>query len=339
MSNTETESKKTEGGDTSSHVFGNALQTWVEIDLPSLQKKLDEQGIELKEDQKASLLSRKNLASKTKEFKKLEDSEKLNQFKSLLKLYQNEIDNLTNKNKMVENYFFGIYRSLAEAPDPRPLLEMSLDSVIESKETLSLRKEVDRLTDELAKRADYDNLKQRLLQNEQKAAELLSLKLNAKEDEFKSIIDEKESNWLEKENNLKDQIKIAQRQIEELRTSNEVTELKLDNQNKQTGRDGVSASTLAELEIVTRDAEASKKRVFELEKRNEDLRRELSKSQNDIEIKLIKEDYSKKASELEGENVLLVANLNQTRKKLQDSDKEHASKTDSLNRDISSMEL
>ena len=52
MSNTETESKKTEGGDTSSHVFGNALQTWVEIDLPSLQKKLDEQGIELKEDQK-----------------------------------------------------------------------------------------------------------------------------------------------------------------------------------------------------------------------------------------------------------------------------------------------
>ncbi|CAX43626.1 CASP protein, putative [Candida dubliniensis CD36] len=339
MSNTEAKSKKMEGGDTSSHVFGNALQTWIEIDLPSLQKKLDEQGIELKEDQKASLLSRKNLASKTKEFKKLEDSEKLNQFKSLLKLYQNEIDNLTTKNKMVESYFFGIYRSLAEAPDPRPLLEMSLDSVIESKETLSLRKEVDRLTDELAKRADYDNLKQRLLQNEQKAAELLSLKLNAKEDEFKSIIDEKESNWLEKENHLKDQIKIAQRQIEELRTSNEVTELKLDNQNKQTGRDGVSASTLAELEIVTRDAEASKKRVFELEKRNEDLRRELSKSQNDIEIKSIKEDYSKRVSELEGENVLLVANLNQTRKKLQDSDKEHALKTDSLNRDISSMEL
>ena len=135
-----------------------------------------------------------------------------------------------------------------------------------------------------------------------------------KEDEFKSIIDEKESNWLEKENNLKDQIKNStKRQIEELRTSNEVTELKLDNQNKQTGRDGVSASTLAELEIVTRDAEASKKECLN-GKRNEDLRRELSKSQNDIEIKLIKEDYSKRVSELEGENVLLVANLNQTRK-------------------------
>ncbi|KAL6452558.1 LOW QUALITY PROTEIN: COY1 Protein CASP [Candida maltosa Xu316] len=324
--------------DKSSNVFGNALQTWVEIDLPSLQKKLDEQGIELKEDQKASLLSRKNLASKTKEFKKLEDTEKLNQFQKLLKLYQNEIDNLTNKNKTVENYFFGIYRNLAEAPDPRPLLEMSLDSVIESKETLSLRKEVDKLTEELAKKADYDNLKQRLLQNEQKAAELLSSKLIAKEDEFKSLIDEKQSNWLEKEKDFQNQIKRAQKQIEELRTSNEVTELKLDNQNKQSGgRDVASASILAELDMVTRDAESSKKRVYELEKRNEELRRELSKSKNDLEIKSIKEEYSNKISEMEGENALLVANLDQTRKKLDDSIKSHGVKVESLNRDISSM--
>ena len=108
------------------------MQTWVEIDLPSLQKKLDEQGIELKKRIKSFFIKQKELGFKTKEFKNWKIL-KLNQFKSLLKLYQNEIDNLTNKNKMVENYFFGIYRSLAEAPDPRPLLEMSLDSVIESK--------------------------------------------------------------------------------------------------------------------------------------------------------------------------------------------------------------
>ena len=101
----------------------------------------------------------------------------------------------------------------------------------------------------MAKKADYDNLKQRLLQNEQKAAELLSSKLNAKEDEFKSLIDEKESNWIQKEKQLQNQIKIAQKQIEELRTSNEVTELKLDNQNKLAGDNGAntSASVLAEL--------------------------------------------------------------------------------------------
>ena len=59
--------------------------------------------------------------------------------------------------------------------------------------------------------------------------------------------------------------------------------------------------------------------MFELEKRNEELRRELSKSKNDIEIKSIKEEHSKRVSEMEGENALLVANLDQTRKKLNDS--------------------
>ncbi|KAG7665393.1 uncharacterized protein J8A68_001081 [[Candida] subhashii] len=322
----------------SSNVFGNALQTWVEIDLPSLQKKLDEQGLQLKEEQKSSLLSRKTLAAKTKEFRKLDDSEKLEQVKSLLKLYQNEIDKLTNKNKTVETYFFGIYRLLAEAPDPRPLLEMSLDSVIESKEAIRLRAEVEKLTDELTRKADYEQLKQRLLQNEQKAAELLSSKLSAKEDEFKSLIDEKESNWLEKEKQLQNQIKRAQLQIEELRTSKEVTERQLDNQNKHDpARDTSSAAVLAELDIISRDAQSSKQRIFELEKRNEELRRQLSNSQNDLEITSIKNECSQRVSEIEGENALLAATLNQTRRKLEDSTKEHTTKLEACNREISQM--
>ncbi|KAK6457686.1 CASP C terminal-domain-containing protein [Scheffersomyces xylosifermentans] len=322
-----------------SNMFSNALQTWTEIDLPSLQRKLDEQGLELKDDQKTSLLSRKNLAAKTKEFRKLEDKDKLEQFKSLLKLYQNEIDTLTTKKKSVENYFFGIYRLLAEAPDPRPLLELSLDSVLESSETESLRKEVERLNEELTKKADYEQLKQRLLRNEQKAAELLSSRLIAKEDEFKSLIDEKQSNWLEQEKQLKFQIKEAQQQIEELRTSKEVTELQLDTHNRQQPNSGdiSSAAVLAELDIVSRDAESSKKRIFELERRNEELRRELSKSRNDIEIQSLKEENTKKVSELEGENALLVASLDQTRKKLENTSKEQSSKVESLNREISQL--
>lgn len=322
----------------SSNVFGSALQSWIEIDLPSLQKKLDEQGLQIKEEQKASLINRKTLAAKTKEFRKLDDSEKLEQFKALLKLYQNEIDKLTNKNKEVESYFFGIYRSLAEAPDPRPLLEMSLDSVIESKEAIALRAEVEQLQNELTRKADYDQLKQRLLQNEQKAAEILSSRLRAKEDEFKSLIDEKESNWLEKEKQLENQIKRAQLQIEELRTSKEVTERQLDNQHRhEPARDISSAAVLAELDIVSRDAQSSKQRIFELEKRNEELRRELSKSQNDIEITSIRNECSQRVSEIEGENALLAATLNQTRRKLEDASKEHLTKLDACNREISQM--
>lgn len=319
--------------------FNSALQTWTQIDLPSLQKKLDVQGLELKDEQANSLLRRKNLATKTKEFRKLEDPDKLDQIKGLLKLYQNEIDSLTNKKKDVEGYFFGFYRLLAEAPDPRPLLELSLDAVVASTESESLRKEVSKLNEELSKKADYDQLKQRLLRNEQKSAELLSSKLHAKEEEFKALIDEKESNWLEKEKQHENTIQQIKAKMEELRTSKEVTELQLNSHNKQLGspENSTSASVLAELDMASRDAESAKKRVFELEKRNEELRRELSISKSDVERKNLKEEYAKKVSELEGENALLVANLDQYRKKLENISKDNASKTDSFNREISQL--
>ncbi|KAI5954057.1 hypothetical protein CANMA_004896 [Candida margitis] len=319
------------------NVFEHALQTWVEIDLPSLQKKLDEQGLEIKEDQKSSVLSRKNLATKTKEFKKLEDAEKLDQVKSLLKLYQNEIDSLTNKGKNVENCFFGVYRLIAEAPDPRPLLEMSLDSVIESKDAANIRAEVSRLEEELAKKADYDQLKQRLLSNEQKSAELLSNRIKAKENEFKAISDEKENNWKEKERRFENQLLTAQKQIEELRAFKEVSELQLDNQNRNTNSQEASASVLAELDMVRRDSESAKKRIFELEKRNEDLRREVSKSKTDNDAEVVRNECDKKVQEVESENVLLVANLDHVRKQLTEASKSYETKIESINRENSQM--
>lgn len=319
-----------------SNVFENALQNWTQIDLPSLQKKLDEQGLELKDEQKSSLLSRKNLASKTKEFKKLPDSEKLEEVKPLLKLYQNEIDQLTTKRKAAENYFFAIYRLLAEAPDPKPLLELSIDAVSDSLETENLKKELAKLNDELSKKADYDQLKQRLLRSEQNSAELLTSKVRAKEDELKAIFDEKESNWAQKEKGLLTQIEDAKKKIEELRTSKEVTELQLNSQQNNTEILN-SSSVLAELDIVSRDAESSKKRIFELEKRNEDLRRELSISKNDVKLQSLQENYNRKVSELEGENAILAAHLEQTRKKLDTLSKESVLKSESFTREVNQL--
>lgn len=319
------------------NVFEHALQTWIEIDLPSLQKKLDEQGLEIKEYQKSSVLSRKALATKTKEFKKLEDDEKLGQIKSLLKLYQNEIDSLTNKSKNAENHFFGVYRLIAEAPDPRPLLEMSLDSVIEGNDATKLRAEVTRLEDELAKKADYDQLKQRLLSNEQKSAELLSSRVKAKENELKAILEEKENNWSVKEKQFENKLLTAQKQIEELRAFKEVSELQLDNQNRNVNNQETSASVLAELDMVRRDAELAKKRIFDLEKRNEDLRREISKSKNDNDADMVRNECDKKVKEVESENVLLVASLDQVRKRLTESSKGYETKIESINRENSQM--
>lgn len=322
-----------------SHVFSDALQSWTEIDLPTLQKQLDDQGISLKEDQKASLLSRKELAAKTKEFRKLAEEDKLEQIKPLLKLYQNEIDSLTNKKKAVENNFFGIYRVLAEAPDPRPLLELSVDTVLESADADELKNEVTRLNEELSKKADYDQMKDRLLKTEQKNAEVMSLRLAAKDEEMNALLEEKESNWNETEAMLNQQLKDYHKQIEELRTSKEVTELQLNSQQAHNDSDISSASVLAELEVVSREAENAKKRVFDLQKRNEKLRAELSRSQQEAEYSSLKVEYEKRTSELEGENSLLLANLNETKRKLEDLKKESTLKAESYTRDSGRVKL
>ena len=319
------------------NVFNTALQFWIEIDLPTLQKKLDNQGIELKDEQKQSLQNRKNLANKTKEFKKLSDEEKLDQVKLLLKLYQNEIDSLTTKQKKVEAYFFDFYRAIAEAPDPKPLLELSLDAVADSGEVSKLKREINHLSEELSKKADYSQLKQRLLHSEQSSAETLSTKLKAKEDELKALMDERQSNWLQKEKLLQQQLDNYKNKIEELKTSKEVTELQLNSQNKQLNNDGDNVTILAELDIVSREAETSKQRLLEVEKRNEDLRRELTISKNNVEYESLKQEFTKKVSELEGENALLIAELDQLRKTIDNLSSDYDNKIETMKREAGQL--
>ena len=56
------------------------------------------------------------------DFKKASAEEKLSLFNSLLKGYQEEVDNLTKRAKFGENAFLNIYQKLYEAPDPYPVL-------------------------------------------------------------------------------------------------------------------------------------------------------------------------------------------------------------------------
>lgn len=315
-------------------VYENVLQAWTELDLPALQKKLDDQGLELKQDQKLSLTTRKELAQKTRDFKKLEDAQKLELFNLLLKLYQNQIDEMASKNKKAESYFFGFYRFMAEAPDPRPLLELSLDAVMELTEAETLRTQVADLTNELAKKADYDVLKQRLLRNEQKAAELMASKLKAQEDEFRALIDEKEKNWQNIKEHHDSQIESYKSTVNELKTSQEVATLQLSSHNSQIEDGQASAGVLAEIGLLTRESETWKKRVFDLERRNEALRRELSTAQAGSDIDSMKEDYEKKLAEMESENVLLMANLKQVRKNADASVMDHESKLQSISREL-----
>ena len=59
--------------------------TGSDINLTKLVPELDSTATDIVTHQKDSLLSRKDLAQKTKDFRKLDDAAKLTEFKSLLK--------------------------------------------------------------------------------------------------------------------------------------------------------------------------------------------------------------------------------------------------------------
>ena len=59
-----------------------------DIDLSHLVQQLDSTAADIVANQRDSLVQRKDLAQKTKDFRKLEDTEKLTEYKSLLKCMQ-----------------------------------------------------------------------------------------------------------------------------------------------------------------------------------------------------------------------------------------------------------
>lgn len=83
------------------------------------------------------------------EFKKLpDDAEKFAAIKVLLKAYQAEIDALTRRSKMSETSFLNVYKLLADAPDPYPLLDAAVDQTIKVAEARMLESELVRLREE-----------------------------------------------------------------------------------------------------------------------------------------------------------------------------------------------
>ncbi|GAB1210867.1 hypothetical protein APSETT445_009666 [Aspergillus pseudonomiae] len=116
--------------------FQRAIAAWRGIDLSNTIAKLDSTASDIVAQQRDALVQRKDLAQKTKDFRKLDDAAKLAEYKSLLKAYQSFIDVLTNQGKASSNAFLQLYSSLSEAPDPYPLLEASVDSLVHSEETV-----------------------------------------------------------------------------------------------------------------------------------------------------------------------------------------------------------
>lgn len=65
--------------------FQQAIAAWRNVDLTALVPKLDQTATDIVEHQKEALEQRKDLAQKTRDFRKLDDAGKLAEYKALLK--------------------------------------------------------------------------------------------------------------------------------------------------------------------------------------------------------------------------------------------------------------
>ncbi|KAJ3415731.1 hypothetical protein HDV05_004195, partial [Chytridiales sp. JEL 0842] len=261
------------------------IQSVADINLTSLQKELDLQGLEIVDNQKESLQSRKKLADQTKEFKKVPDEQKLTEFKVLLKAYQTEIDSITKRCKTAETSFLNLYKHLAEAPDPTPIiqtvqdqLKVSADLAASELENKKLKEELQEIEKEAAELRSSEGsvatLKQRLTKYEAKLDEMVNEKVLAKENEMRQAMDEKIRIYKETEYSLQRQLNQVKDQLISLQSTYDVSQAKLvDNSFKY---DEEVALKLGEMEIVMNDLERTTQKNAQLERDNELLKRELA---------------------------------------------------------------
>eukprot|EP00741_Cyanophora_paradoxa_P009913 tig00000157_g9603.t1 len=159
------------------------LEYWKGINLDSKRSELDQQGLEIADNQEASLKSRKRLAEQTKGFAKFPDDQKLKELRPLLKSYQEEVDRLTVRAKSSENAFLSLYKLLYEAPDPVPTLAAALE---DSSKTAELEAQNRRMRQELD---EYKN-EFSMLKNQEVTIRRLEEKCRALETQMEAKVQE-----------------------------------------------------------------------------------------------------------------------------------------------------
>ena len=98
------------------------LAAWQEVDLTQVQREADEAAESISTRRDASEASRAKLVSAVKNFRSAASDEVRRSVGPLMKHFQQEVDSLTKRSAAAEASFLAVYRRLARAPDPVPLL-------------------------------------------------------------------------------------------------------------------------------------------------------------------------------------------------------------------------
>ena len=187
---------------------------------------------------------------------------------------------MTTHGKTTSSAFLQLYSTISEAPDPYPLLEASVDSLLLSEDTLPkltsenehLQKSISNLTQQLditERKLDEERLARKALEDSQES------KYKEIEASWQAVIEEKKDNWESKERSLEEKVENQERLLSEIKASYEVSQ-RLGYGNGDEVQDRQVSASAAELEIVSSDLERTSHRLAEVEARNEQLRIELA---------------------------------------------------------------
>jgi homeobox protein cut-like len=204
---------------------------------------------------------------------------------------------------------------LSEAPDPYPLLEATIDSLLSlsdmqalTRDNTSLNSTVTRLSSQIAnleasmasKNKEIERLKHEKDEDVKKA-----------EDVWRGVIDEKTRNWEGKEKALLDKLEHQEGVLKEIKASYEVSQRMGPRSAGGAEEDGLAKERMAEFEILSRDLERTTLRLAEVEGRNEQLRLELANAQSQEGHATTSNDNAENEEDpliarLQGENATLL---------------------------------
>ena len=255
--------------------------------------------------------------------------------------YQTFIDLLTNHGKATSSAFLQLYSSISEAPDPYPLLEASVDSLLLSEDTLpNITSENEHLQDTVSTLTQQLDASDHQLEDERTARKTLEdsrdSKIKEVEASWKAVIEEKQGNWEAKERSLEEKFDSQERLFNELKASYEVAQ-RLghggDNENEGTQ----APTSAAELEIVSSDLDRTGQRLAEVEARNEQLRVELAEASSNTQRSTpVEEDPQN--TRLRSENSILLRKLDSIRLEKDTEARKRENKIRTLEKEVRASE-
>ncbi|KAL2630870.1 hypothetical protein R1flu_015556 [Riccia fluitans] len=262
------------------------LNYWKEFDLEREKGKLDEQGLRIGENQENSLKNRRKLAESTRDFKKAEPEEKIKLFASLLKGYQEEVDNLTKRAKYGENAFLNIYQKLYEAPDPLPGL-VSADELATKVgeleiENRKMKQELEEFRTEAAHLKNQQATVRRLEERNRLLEQQMEEKVKEVVEMNKRSLAEENSKNLEvlkeRERSLQDQLRAAKESVQNMQRLHELGQSQLFEFRAQSEEE--RAAKQSELNLLTDEVDRAEARLLSLEREKEQLRTQLQSVHN-----------------------------------------------------------